>query len=183
MPRGHTHEIWGVLFIIPLSILFHIFLVSKLWKGDIISTLVFSISLAFGIFMLSPDLDTKSKSYARWGILRFIWIPYRKIMKHRSFLSHFPIVSSFIRAFYLIFSLSLIFAFFLYVLLFVLGILGVSFDMKGILGIMKNSFSTTFRIISDIELRYIISSIAGISVGDIIHYLVDIFVTEFKRRF
>jgi uncharacterized metal-binding protein len=38
--------------------------------------------------MFGPDLDTMSKQYSRWGILRPFWIPYRSFFKHRSRWSH-----------------------------------------------------------------------------------------------
>lgn len=49
---------------------------------------------------LSPDLDLASKSYYRWKWLRFYWLPYQKIAKHRSFLSHSAFISGSIRFVY-----------------------------------------------------------------------------------
>ena len=42
----------------------------------------------FSGVMLSDDLDTKSVALKRWGALKFIWTPYRRIVPHRSWLSH-----------------------------------------------------------------------------------------------
>ena len=53
-----------------------------------------------GIF-LSPDLDTVSKPFKRWGVLKFLWIPYQKYIPHRSPLSHAPLLGSAIRLLYL----------------------------------------------------------------------------------
>lgn len=50
---------------------------------------------------LSPDLDTVSKPFKRWGILRLIWLPYLKLVKHRSLISHSPVLSTLIRVAYL----------------------------------------------------------------------------------
>lgn len=50
---------------------------------DTYTILAFSLSYLFATFFLSPDLDTKSRSYKRWKILRILWWPYRIIFKHR----------------------------------------------------------------------------------------------------
>lgn len=55
----------------------------------------------FGGLMLSPDLDIHSRPYKRWGPLRWIWLPYRRAMHHRSMLSHGPIVGTVFRLAYL----------------------------------------------------------------------------------
>ena len=73
--------------------------------------LIFDFKLGFcfgsgfliGGLWLSPDLDTKSKPIARWGALQIIWWPYRKLIHHRSPLSHGPIIGTGIRIFYLLF--------------------------------------------------------------------------------
>jgi uncharacterized metal-binding protein len=55
----------------------------------------------FGGLMLGPDLDIHSIHYKRWGWLRWIWLPYRGSMKHRSPLSHAPVTGTLIRVVYL----------------------------------------------------------------------------------
>ncbi len=54
-----------------------------------------------GGYWLSPDLDIKSAPFLRWGILRFIWLPYQKKIPHRHWLSHSPVIGSTIRLLYL----------------------------------------------------------------------------------
>jgi uncharacterized metal-binding protein len=54
-----------------------------------------------GGLWLSPDLDLISRPYKRWGLLRWIWIPYQRIIPHRSPLSHAPVLGSVIRLLYL----------------------------------------------------------------------------------
>ena len=51
--------------------------------------------------MLGPDLDIRSVQYRRWGLLRWIWLPYQKALKHRSTLSHGPIIGTAIRVIYM----------------------------------------------------------------------------------
>lgn len=55
-----------------------------------------------GGLLLSPDLDLVSRPYKRWGIFRFIWIPYQRLIpRHRHWLSHGVIVGSIVRLVYL----------------------------------------------------------------------------------
>ncbi|GAB1539762.1 hypothetical protein NUACC21_24290 [Scytonema sp. NUACC21] len=51
--------------------------------------------------MFGPDLDIYSRHYQRWGFFRFIWLPYQKSLRHRSFLSHGPIIGTTLRVIYL----------------------------------------------------------------------------------
>jgi len=64
--------------------------------GTVVSTLAFLI----GGLWLSPDLDTNSRPYQRWGPLRWLWWPYRKTLRHRSILSHTPVVGTLVRVGY-----------------------------------------------------------------------------------
>jgi uncharacterized metal-binding protein len=57
----------------------------------------------FSGFWLSDDLDTRSVCYKRWGLFRFLWYPYRKIVPHRSWLSHGPFVGPLLRIAYFAF--------------------------------------------------------------------------------
>jgi uncharacterized metal-binding protein len=52
--------------------------------------------LAFlvGGLLLSPDLDTRSNPTRRWGPLRLLWWPYRRLLRHRSLLSHSPLLGT-----------------------------------------------------------------------------------------
>lgn len=56
--------------------------------------------LAGGLW-LSPDLDTRSNPTRRWGPLRWLWWPYRRLLVHRSLLSHGPLIGSACRLLYL----------------------------------------------------------------------------------
>jgi uncharacterized metal-binding protein len=54
----------------------------------------------FGGFMFGPDLDIQSRQYTRWGPLRFLWLPYRALFRHRSRLSHGIVFGTLIRVIY-----------------------------------------------------------------------------------
>lgn len=63
-----------------------------------------SVAIGLGCLMggywLSPDLDTRSRPYQRWGPLRWIWLPYQKTFRHRSPWSHGPLVGTTVRVLY-----------------------------------------------------------------------------------
>ncbi|MBQ6460602.1 MULTISPECIES: metal-binding protein [Exiguobacterium] len=69
------------------------------------------IGAIIGTLWLSPDLDLKSDAYYRWGPLKLIWLPYVKLMPHRSLFSHLPALSDVIRIAYIGFPLVLILPF------------------------------------------------------------------------
>jgi uncharacterized metal-binding protein len=172
MPSSHTHEKWALLLAVPLSYIF--FKIS----GKILDSIIFFLSFIFGVFMLSPDLDTKSKIHSRWGFLRFIWFPYRKIVKHRSIISHFPILGSIIRTLYLIVSLTILSSIIIYVIFTAVGIK----NQGNIISAMKNSLILIAKIISDMKINLIIAIVLGISAGDLIHYLLDVFTSYIKKQ-
>lgn len=71
------------------------------------------IAVASGAFLLgglwlSPDLDTASRATARWGPLRGLWWPYRRLLRHRSLLSHSPLFGTAGRLAYLLTALALL---------------------------------------------------------------------------
>jgi uncharacterized metal-binding protein len=65
------------------------------------ATLLVAGGFLFGGLMFGPDLDIYSVQFQRWGFLRWIWLPYQKSLRHRSFLSHGPIIGTILRILYL----------------------------------------------------------------------------------
>jgi uncharacterized metal-binding protein len=63
-------------------------------------------------------------------------------------------------------------------MLFVLGIK----THQNIFLVMKNSFVMTFKVILQIKRDYIIAAILGISMGDLIHYILDVFASYLKNQ-
>jgi uncharacterized metal-binding protein len=61
-----------------------------------------------GIF-LSPDLDVADKF--RFGWWKVYWYPYSKVIPHRHWLSHMPVVGTIIRLFYMLPLLAPVFLF------------------------------------------------------------------------
>jgi len=114
MPLGSTHDritLW-TLPAVALGI--------GLLTRDAEITLTVSSAYLFSGLMFSGDLDIRSRQYQRWLGLRWIWLPYRKAMRHRSLWSHGPIVGTVGRVIYLG----------IWIGLFTLGILGVGHGLK-----------------------------------------------------
>jgi uncharacterized metal-binding protein len=90
MPSGKTHEIINIT--VLMVILAGLYYFSTWQKNEMVTKylntytiLAFSASYLFATFFLSPDLDTKSRPYKRWKILRILWWPYRIMFKHRGY--------------------------------------------------------------------------------------------------
>ena len=95
MPSGATHD---RITLISLPIVSGL----TLWASRSASiTLSLAGSFLFSGLMFGPDLDIYSVQFKRWGILRWIWRPYQKSMRHRSWLSHGPIIGTILRLAYL----------------------------------------------------------------------------------
>ncbi|NEO26831.1 MAG: metal-binding protein [Kamptonema sp. SIO4C4] len=95
MPSGRTHD-RVTLWTLPWIVLFTL-LVTR--NGML--TLLVSGAYLFSGLMFGPDLDIYSVQFKRWGGLRWLWLPYQKILKHRSRLSHGFLIGTILRVLYL----------------------------------------------------------------------------------
>ncbi len=95
MPSGRTHDAITVLLTIP------IFVVAFGYFGFRDSALI-TLSFLIGGLVFGPDLDTKSVQFRRWSIFRFLWIPYRIVVRHRSIISHGLFIGTFFRVLYFV---------------------------------------------------------------------------------
>jgi uncharacterized metal-binding protein len=59
------------------------------------------VAFLVGGLWLSPDLDIRSNAVRRWGPLAALWWPYRRCLRHRSLLSHGPLLGTAGRLVYL----------------------------------------------------------------------------------
>lgn len=102
MPSGKTHDAITFLFVAPVF--------AAAWKitENTAIAAVITATFLFGGLMFGPDLDTMSKQYARWGILRFLWSPYQAFFKHRSRWSHGLIFGTLLRVVYFMGALTLL---------------------------------------------------------------------------
>lgn len=94
MPSGRTHDSITLWCLPPLSFL-------GWWlTQDGLLVLILCGCFLFSGLMFGPDLDIYSQQYKRWGLLRWVWLPYRRSMSHRSVLSHGVIVGTVLRVAY-----------------------------------------------------------------------------------
>lgn len=124
--------------------------------------------------MFSPDLDLLSTPYKRWGGMRWVWLPYRQMVPHRSWVSHSFVLGPLLRIVYFAGIMSLL-------VLMILGVLNllVPVDPTGIL------FSVARMMLEWIRAHpgVIFYALLGFILGGAVHSLADIFVTWLRRRF
>jgi len=89
MPSGKTHlKIESMILVLWIG--FSGLLVSREWI-TISQGLLFLGAYVFSMFLMSPDLDlSRSAAFYHWGILRWFWLPYVWIFRHRQ-TSHHPV--------------------------------------------------------------------------------------------
>lgn len=96
MPSGRVHDrltLWSLPWVVGLTLLLT-------RKGSL--TLIVAGAFLFSGLMFGPDLDIVSVQFKRWGSLRLIWLPYQKLLRHRSFLSHGLVIGTALRLLYLL---------------------------------------------------------------------------------
>lgn len=94
MPNGPTHDAITFLLAVPAA------MTSYVLMRDPSTAVVVGLAFLFGGLMFGPDLDTVSRQYSRWSVLRYLWFPYRHFFKHRSRLSHGLVFGALIRVVY-----------------------------------------------------------------------------------
>jgi uncharacterized metal-binding protein len=94
MPSGKTHDAITFLLAPPTFAL--------TWRvtGDVYLAAWTTGAFLFGGLMFGPDLDTQSTQYARWGVFRFLWFPYKVALAHRSRWSHGLVCGTLFRVIY-----------------------------------------------------------------------------------
>ncbi|HDR7514082.1 metal-binding protein [Bacillus mobilis] len=97
MPSGRTHT---KINLISLPVVLFMLFSYGLTNLDFLLT--FAIGFLVGTSFLTPDLDTYSNAYNKWGFLRIFWYPYKKVMPHRSFFTHTIILGDVIRIAYML---------------------------------------------------------------------------------
>lgn len=147
---------------------------SLAWSTTVPVAITYAGSLFISGYFLSPDLDTRSIPFKRWGVLRYLWEPYRVLIPHRSPLSHGPFIGTLIRLIYLgawicIFSIpTLWLTHFFWTL---------PFDGRTAYDVLK------FVIVDN--WMYWVIAFAGLEAGAAVHYLADIrssFIKRLKRQ-
>jgi uncharacterized metal-binding protein len=164
MPSGRTHDritLWALPFVTGVT-----FWQTK--SGNL--TLLVAGGFLLGGLMFGPDLDIYSRHYQRWGFLRFIWLPYQKSLRHRSFLSHGPIIGTTLRVLYVGSLIAVVVIFALFVVE-KLGNLQLNWQNVGAtITSTFSSYSTEF-----------LALLLGLEVGAMSHSLSDWSGSAYKR--
>jgi uncharacterized metal-binding protein len=95
MPNGKTHD--TITFITAPVVAGASYLIMK----DIQATAIILGLYLFASLMFNGDLDTNSRPYNRWWLLKMIWIPYQLMFTHRSVFTHGLIIGTIVRLLYL----------------------------------------------------------------------------------
>jgi uncharacterized metal-binding protein len=166
MPSGKTHDriTWYSL---PLVIILFAIVTRQL---DL--TLLASIGFIFSGLMFGPDLDIYSVQFQRWGVLRFIWLPYQKKLKHRSIFSHGFIIGTIVRVLYL----SLI--------LFILALILVTIAQLifGFSWHWQKNIVYGITIVKNQYWQEVLSLFIGLELGAMSHYLADSIGSWWKSK-
>ncbi|MFL6373913.1 MAG: metal-binding protein [Pyrinomonadaceae bacterium] len=94
MPNARTHDAITFMLAAPAAA------AAYAATARISAAVIVGLSFLFGGLMFGPDLDTVSRQYSRWGLLRWLWFPYRSFFKHRSRFSHGLLLGALLRVFY-----------------------------------------------------------------------------------
>src|SRR5918911_983706 len=108
MPSGKTHDLVTIALAAPTF--------AAAWglTGSVLLSAAATAATVFGGLMFGPDLDIQSRQYTRWGPLRFLWLPYKVALPHRSRLSHSILLGTWIRVVYFLLVVSALLALILY---------------------------------------------------------------------
>lgn len=166
MPSGKNHDkiTWLCL---PFILATFLILTQRL---DL--TFLGSVGFIFSGLMFGPDLDIYSIQYQRWRFLKFIWLPYQKTIKHRSFFSHGFIIGTIIRICYLS-CIILIFS------LVILSFLQLCFLGKIYWHI---SIVNNYIIVKNQYWQELLSLFIGLELGAMSHYVADNISSRWKSH-
>jgi uncharacterized metal-binding protein len=164
MPSGRTHDritLWTLPFVAALTF-------AQTQSSNL--TLLVSGSFLFGGLMFGPDLDIYSCQYQRWGWFKLIWLPYQKNLRHRSLVSHGPLIGTALRILYLATWIA------------VVGILGLVIAEKigNLAGNWQDVVLGCWRSISEHPIE-LLAIYIGLELGAMSHYLSDWGGSAYKR--
>ncbi len=97
MPGYNRHRLFN--YIIFIAIVF-IFYLENAIHPDIGHLLAICLGFYIGTEFVTPDLDTNSTAYKRWGNLKFLILPYKWTFKHRQS-SHNILYGAIVRILYI----------------------------------------------------------------------------------
>lgn len=164
MPAGRIHD-RITLWCLPALVV-----TSLLRTNSTTLTLAVATGFLLGGLLLGPDLDTRSIHYQRWGWFRWIWLPYRHYIRHRSPLSHGPLLGTTVRVGYVLVWLTLF------------GCVGVALVNEVLrLGWTWTQVSDRLHTLITQHWSVWIALALGLELGAISHILADWGVSTYKR--
>lgn len=168
MPSFQTHDKITLAFVAPTAA------VAWAVSRDPAVTAIATAGLLMGGFMFGPDLDVASRQYRRWGPARFVWLPYRWSMRHRSRFSHGILLGTAIRVAYFLAVASLI-------VVASLLIRDVFFyRLPASPAVAAAGVEGLWRALATVPVRYHAAAFAGLWVGAASHTLADIVGSTLK---
>lgn len=163
MPSGSTHDrvtLWSLPIVAGVTF-------GQTRSSQI--TLFVSTGYLVGGLILGPDLDIYSLHFQRWGLFKYLWLPYQQSLAHRSFLSHGPIIGTVVRIIYLTTWIAVI-----GILVISIGQMwGAKWDLSQFLDRLGGSL-----FVHKLEL---LSLFIGLELGAMSHYITDWGNSTYKR--
>lgn len=166
MPSGKTHDritFWTLPWIVVIS-----FLLTR--KVELI--LIVAGSFLFSGLMFGPDLDLYSIQFKRWGKLSWLWIPYQKMLSHRSQLSHGLLIGTIFRLLYLGLIINL-----MTILIITITQIIWRFDWH-----WQEFYIKIWTLITQEYAQESLALFCGLELGSISHSLSDIIVSYYKKN-
>ena len=166
MPSGKNHDritLWTLPWIVGGALIL---------TRDGKLTLIVASAFLFSGLMFGPDLDIYSIQFKRWGILRYFWLPYQKIFRHRSWFSHGLIIGTAIRVVYFLSILIILSTFLVAIAQLILG-----FDWN-----WQIFTRQSFNLIKQEYTQETIALFCGLELGAMSHSLSDWLSSIYKQR-
>ena len=172
MPSGKVHDQITVIAAgLSVPVWWHFSPTPRQWSAGA----VLILSMLFSGLAISPDLDLNSSVYRRWGVFRWLWWPYQKLVPHRSWISHSFLIGPLLRVGYFLFFVWGIFRICSWVVDRFLVPLDRNTLSREWWGALLNLWHT--------HPRHFQMLVLGLFLGAFLHSAADLAVTTFKRRF
>ncbi len=172
MPNAQTHDIITVVSATGANVAY--FQAMQSPKPSL--AVLFTATYLFAGYACAGDLDLDSKEYRRWGPLRVLWWPYRKLVPHRSWISHGLVLGGLVRLCYLAVLCMLLFW----------GALSLyAWYTHQSLNTMAITQERWFSVVMLMKARPLETAalLGGFILAGTTHSLADIIFSWFKRRF
>ena len=166
MPSGSTHD-RITLWLFP-GVVFITYLITR--DGEL--TLLLGGGFFFAGLMFGPDLDIYSIQFKRWGILRVIWLPYQKLLRHRSWFSHGLIIGTIIRIVYLL----------LWLLLGAILAIAIAQMIWGFEWNWQRFIITMMKLVREVYWQNAIALFVGLDLGAMSHSISDWIASASKKK-